>query len=496
MQSRFRHPSQIPQAPAFSQIRRTPAWFALWLSAVLLSGCGGNSDSGSGADSATKTAPAPVSDPLNLLVIDSPETGPVISRQYQARTNGTVTILNATWDEVVEKDYAPIDQADLVIYPTLHIGELMSRKKLRELDNAQFADASSWRGLLAFDRERFCVWKGKVIGISLGQTIPVMLIRNDFLDKTGLPVPQTWQDFSALCAAAGKLEPGDGIPSAIDIPLDGRWASNMLFCRAAAAIVVPGRYSTVFDVRTMQPLVDTEPFRQALAGWANDLAPSTGRQTQTPSQILRRFVNGELAVAVTTIHAKMLDESTRPAFEFTIAPTPGSDQVFDPATRTWTKHQDLKPRSVPFVGCEGLMAGITASTHRNRISMDFLSWLLDKQICAIVSTESPSLAPSHKAHIAAPDKWLGDSFAAENVSQYSRTMQEWEERRACMTTLRIRGADQYLDIADLAVRDAILNGKDAGEVLMDCAAKWGKLTEELGKDDQRRQYSASEGVTW
>lgn len=463
---------------------------------TLIIGCSGKNDTEKGTDASNQARPAQVAEPLKVLVIDSPETGPVIGRQYKARTSGSVTIVDASWRDVVEKNFSPLAEADLVIFPTLRTGELVSKKQLRELDNSQFADASSWRGLLSFDRERFCVWKGKTIGISLGQTIPVLLVRNDVLKKTGLSVPASWQEFAALCEAAGKLVPADGIPSAIDIPLEGHWASHMLFARAASSVVVPGRYSNLFDVRDMRPLIDSEPYRQALAGWARDLAPGEGRQTGKPADVLQRFMKGELAMAVTTIHSKMLEEMQPPEFEFTVAATPGSDQTFDPSTRTWTKHQDLKLRSVPFAGCEGMMAGITTSTHRNRISMDFLAWLLDKQISALVSTEIASLGPSQKAHVALPDKWLGSTFTAENVGQYSRVIQEWDQRRICMTTLRIQGADRYLEVVDQAVRDAILNGKDTGTALGECAAHWEKLTEEYGREEQRRLYSASEGVSW
>jgi multiple sugar transport system substrate-binding protein len=436
-----------------------------------------------------------MSEPLNILVVDAPEIGPVLSRQYSARNSGTVRVIDVAWAQLQDGNYEQLKTADVVIYPAMRVGEFAAAKRLQPLESADLQDAGSRRSILNFDREKLATWKDAAVGVSLGQTLPVLLVRRDVLETCSMPFPETWAAFSAIREELQRVERDGAIPETVAIPLADHWASYMLLVRAAASIRTQGRYSALFDVGDMRPLTATEPFLRALQGWAVDLASSRDDAVLAPAQVLAGFLKGEFAMAITIVHPKMLDTEITPNFEFVLGPIPGSREVFDFDSQTWSPRSDGQPFQIPLIGCNGMVASVTASTQRSRVAADFLSWLQDKQISAIIGLESASIGPSQKTHLASPGKWLGRSFTADNATAYSSYLQTVNDNRLCLTTLRIPAADKYLDVLDTVVREVVCGKANAVESLARVPRLWSELTRELGLEKQREAYRSSEGLS-
>ncbi len=470
-----------------------PAWSGslILLLAVTLTGCGRDT-SVEPADSGNQTGlPAAPSRPLQVLVIDDEAIGPVMARQYSARRNGTVDVTDVTWSELAESQFAEIAKYDVVVYPGWRMGELIARSLVRAVGPDDLRNADSRRSVLFFDRLPLVTWDDELMGVSLGQSLPVMLCRQDVLEACQSNIPESWQEFSDLAAKISAGQAGE-LPTGIGIPLAGHWASQMLLVRTAPAVRAPGRYSALFDVGDMTPLIDSEPYLRALQAWAREIDPKC--LEDSPRETLNRFMAGELAIAMTPINPRLLEGSAEPDFEFQLAGVPGNPRVFDPATQTWTPRGPNDSPQVPLVGSNAIVASVTSSTSRGRVAAEFLAWLQDKQISALIAIESSGAGPSRKSHLANSGKWLGPGFSSYNASAYGQYVQSTNENKLCLNALRIPEAERYLDLLDAAIRQVISGQANAVESLASVSREWARLNESIGSQQQRAAYRNSCGL--
>ncbi len=478
--------------------KKSPAINSTRILALLLlvtSGCGSQKTPAANDSAATDSKVPIISEPLNILVIDNPDIGPVMARQYAARSSGTINVIDTTWTEFESQAFSQLDKSDVIIYPAPRLGELVESGLIHILKPGELRDEDSRRAVLTFDRDHVASWHGVSIGISMGQLIPVLLVRNDVLQWCGKEIPETWEAFSAIRQLLAEKDSAKQMPAAVAVPMADHWASYMLMARTAAMIRTQGRYSSFFDVGDMRPLIGTEPYLRALQGWSADLNGQEGDEARSPAQILQQFLAGELAMAITVVHPKMLAEEITPGFDFVVGPVPGSKEVFDFDSQVWTSRPPEQPSLIPLVGCGGMVASVTATTERSRVAADFLSWLQDKQISAIIGLESQVIGPSQKTHLASPGKWMGSAFTADNATQYARCIQSANDARICLVALRIRSSDLYLEALDNAVREAISGTKNAVEALAQVQIKWNELNNEIGLEKQRKAYRGSEGLS-
>ncbi|MDG2013862.1 MAG: extracellular solute-binding protein, partial [Pirellulaceae bacterium] len=260
-------------------------------------GCG----AGGGAVEEMEVAAKPVrSVSLDVLIIDDQKLGTVLKRQFGSRRNGVATINEMTWQELNDGAYQAARENDLLIYPSWRLGEMASRDLLEVITKTNSRlDEGRTKSLLVFDRNQAVEWGGQQIAMSLGQSQWVALYRKDVLEKLGTKVPRTWKEFDRLAEQIAELEGAD-LPKRIGFPLKEHWASASLLVRVAAAIRISGKYSSLFDVKTMTPQIDTEPFILSLQAMQKQLA--SAEEPLTPKQILAAYAGGELAIAVVPIN--------------------------------------------------------------------------------------------------------------------------------------------------------------------------------------------------
>ena len=481
------------EAPADPPLRIRPVvgWLLVGLlGAGLWPGCGPGAGQSENATSES-SSPRPPARPLEVLVVDDPLIGPVMSRQFSARKNSGLNVTDISWQELAGSQFDRLDQFDVVVYPARRIGELAAEDRLRTLEPEDLVASESRRSVLYFDRQSLPVWGEETLGVSLGQCIPVMLCRDDVLEATGCALPRTWEELDQLSEALNRL-PDDSLPGEIGIPLQDHWASHMLLARAAPAVRSAGKYSALFDVSDLQPLIDRDPWLRALQGWARNLDPAA--TADSPDDVLQRFLDGQLAVALVPVHPQMVAGREPPEFGFQLAPLPGHPQTYDVSTETWGPKREGQARTVPLVGSNGMVASVVASSGRSRIAADLLAWLQDKQISSLLAQESANAGLSQKSHLADPVRWLGDPFSPEHGLAYGELLQAAHDQRLGMLALRIPGSDQYLDVLDQAIRDVVADQANAVESLASVAREWNRISDELGRESQRTAYRRSEGL--
>ncbi len=429
-----------------------------------------------------------------VLLIDETDLGPVITRQWRARTEDDIQISEIDFASLAESKFAAVKDFDVVIYPAYRIGE-MAEAGLIDPVRKNYLDAPDFnrRELLRFDRDELVSWGQEIVAVSLGGPLPVLLCRADVLKQLDAEPPTTWHEFSELAERIRSLN-SDNFPNRVGVPLQGHWASYSLAIRAASAIRSRGKYSSFFDVADMRPLIGSEPFLRALQGWDRDLEADF--QSWTPQNVLQAYARGELVMAVTPINAHWWDDQTVNALPETIvAPIPGSEQLFDESRGGWVPRSSAEDISVATIATEGLLASVTSETQRTRTAYRFLFWLGEKKISSVIAPESPHTGMSRKSHLANPKTWIGGNISDEAARQYSDVIRRANENALNLISLRMPGRDQYLQQLDDVVM-AVLSGKaNAVEALDELVTAWDRTTDQLGRDAQRAAYRKSQGLT-
>lgn len=468
---------------------RLPVGLLLVLFMVSLVAC--NSASDEDAEPATTAAVQKIA--VNILVVDDKKLGPVIQRQFSSRRDGQATITEMSWDDLEAAGFDETQKHDILIYPARRLGEFASRNLLIPIseENARLEE-NVGRSLLITDRDQIVRWGKEQVAMSMGQSHWVMLYRDDVLEALKTEPPTTWKEFDKLAVSIAEMDNSE-LPRQIGIPLQGHWASYSLFARVASAIRLPGKYSSYFDVSSMKPLIDSEPFLRSLQAWQNQVATDLG--AKDPAGVIGDFVNGKLAVAMVPVNLHWLNGTgieTLPATR--IGPVPGWESVFDEARNSWTEQLPGALLSVPYAGATGMMASASSGTRQQRNAIEVISWITGKQMSSVLSVESPTTGLSRKVHLANPQKWLGPLMDADNSTRFADYLTRLNNGRRVLISLRIPGSDSFLNVLDEAVRQSVLENANAVESLSSAAASWSELVEEAGQEELKQSYRQSVGL--
>ena len=124
----------------------------------------------------------------------------------------------------------------------------------------------------------------------------MLLYRSDLLEQAKVDVPTTWSEWSLAVDALRAADLSIAVEDRVIIPLAEHWAAHAFLLRCAATIRQRGKLSSVFDRSSMKPLINQEPFVDAL----KDLKETFGDQNGsiTPAEAWTRLQNGKCAMTL------------------------------------------------------------------------------------------------------------------------------------------------------------------------------------------------------
>lgn len=208
-----------------------------------------------------------VPDPLVVLVVGETELGPRIARQWSARRDGKLTIIDKSIGEFEAGDFALSNGVDVIIYPPSMMAELVSRKRLRVIPR-DFLNSDQYNkiGLLRHFRTSIVRHRNECWAVPLGSPNFAMLTNRKLFEK--ITLPETWDQMDRTLvkvAAAIEADPADSkFEPKVDMPLTKGWAAQTFLARVAPSICYQGKLSTVFDRSTIRPLINEPPFVEGL----------------------------------------------------------------------------------------------------------------------------------------------------------------------------------------------------------------------------------------
>ncbi len=421
---------------------------------------------------------------LRVIVVDDPLLAQSIGylrSEWKAQSGFGLDIKN-----VAANEFAPGEapEADMVVAPSWMLGSANSAGWVLPLpERVAQDDESDWSGIFLQIRSHEVARAGKPLAVPFGSPVPVLYSRPDLLKESGQKAPRTWAEYGEAVDA--------GISTAE--PLKEGWAGLTLLARSAAYATHPNNLSTLFQIRTMEPLVAGPPFVRAL----EELVATADAASldMDPTAVRAAFWQSKVGMAITwptAADAELAD--IEPDFPAAVAELPGSPDVYDLGETTWEKRDKDSDGRVPLLAASGRIGMVTTSSQWPDASQQLLLWLTDKKWSAQVCSQSLNTTLFRDSHMGMVSGWVESPMPDEAAQQYGEAIATALERQQRLLALAIPGRPEYLAALDEAVRAAVKKEKSPQEALDGAAERWKTITEELGVDEQKEAYRGSLGL--
>jgi ABC-type glycerol-3-phosphate transport system substrate-binding protein len=441
----------------------------------------------------TAEAPAKAAAPpatLEVLVVGDPQFAGQVARSWQAEGGGEAKVTELSLEDWIKSDFAVDSKVDVTVFPAELQSELLAKEPFLELP------MSLWNGteinkaeLLAHFRTDLAKYRNKNFVVPLGAPQLLLVYRADVLAALQVEPPKTWSELDALVAKLGEAKElknaeGEALPRAVGQPLGGNWAAQLCLARVAGAISGHGRLSTVVNVETFKPLVDSKPFVEAfgaMAQWEKTRAAGgVAGAYADPEAVFRGLAKGELALGVTWPSVHFTDDATKSATQLRIARLPAVAQWFDSGSGEWRAHGEEDQRAVDYLGFSGLAAGVSRNSLHASESLNFLAWLCSKRVSLQLSTQSQLTGPFRSSQLANPVRWIGEGLQPEAVDQYAEAIRLTHADRLIMTFPKMPSQKKYLAALAAAAAKAAEGTLTPDQAAAEAVSEFNRLTESLG----------------
>jgi multiple sugar transport system substrate-binding protein len=447
---------------------------------------------------------------VRLLIVDDPELGTAIGRlagEWKARTGADLVIRQAAESDLLASE--PLE-TDAVIYPAWQLAILAERGAIAPLPNDILrGETLAWQEILPAVRDQETSWGGTIYAVPFGSPLLVCYFRQDLFDRFGKKPPQTWTDYQALAEffherenladrASDDAAPEVAAPwSGTLEPLAEGWAGLTLLTRAAAYARHPDYGSTLFDQRSMAPLIARPPFVRALEELiaAQKLA-GDGALDLDPQAVRAAFWRGECALALTWPSGGWKPEASageRPPDVAGYVELPGATEIYNPGEQAWQTGSGDKVRHVPLLGVSGRLGSVARDSASQAAAFQLLVELTGEEWGPAVCGASRQTTCFRESHVRSPRAWVERQASALAAQQYAATIEQALARPEVLFALRIPGRERYLAALDAAVQRAISGERTPQEALEEAADSWRQITDDLGPDAQSQAYQRSLG---
>jgi multiple sugar transport system substrate-binding protein len=442
---------------------------------------------------------------LNVLTLEKPVLGEpteLHARQFEQLTGATIIVHHVPFDKFYQELILGLKKHkyDVLFYGSMWIADVLPYLEpipQQMLNSPQYQDVlphykniASWGNVpyqVPVDGDRHYLQYRKDL-------IEDPLYRAEFKKQTGrdLEVPKTWPELQEIARffQGRKLADGRTISGIAEVTVSDALLGNQFIKRAAPYAKHPDvKGGFYFDLETMEPLINTPGFVEALKDFvaAQDLYPPKGRAFSFP-QVIRSFGNGEAVFSDSWddpfIQAMEPDSPLRN--KVAAAPSPGSRKVWNRKTRKWDAFPDVN--YVPYI-VYGWTSAVVRSSRHKEAAFDFLGFFGNKENhTADLLVGRFGINPFRQSDL---DKrfWIEragwDEAAAES---YVSTFERMYANKNRVLDLRIHRGQEYVYILSVGVYRA-LTGRESPQAALDTVAeRWRRLTRRVGVEKQRKAY--------
>ena len=384
---------------------------------------------------------------LTVLVVDDAELAKgikLLAGEWSERSGGELAVAEQTLDELLVAEKLA---ADVVVYPSRHLGTLVTRNWLRPVRESVLNDpAVAWGDFLTMVRDQAVRYGGEVFALSLGEMPLAMAWRGEVPAK----LPVTWEQLGTSAVRAEKTVE-------LRFPL-----TSELLARTLAMTPSADRAALFFDAQSMNAELTQPPMVRAL-------------ETMEEAAAEAKF---SATVAL-----------PRTASSSQLSPLLSADEVYSASLDQWEACEDRSPPVI--CGFAGRLVSVTLSSRNAASAFKLLPWLVSGSTGAQLSQRSAATLWFRASQVSQGARWFANAANDNRVSWLSAAM----SRGDAYLLPRIPGIEQYLAELETAVGKALSGEQTPTAALAAAADRWNEITEKLGRDEQRTAFNRHLGLT-
>ena len=254
-----------------------------------------------------------------------------------------------------------------------------------------------------------------------------------------------------------------------------------------------------FDADSMDPLCKSPGWVEAMKmiQELTKFAPP-GLLGYGYSELRQAFVSGNSAIAFDWGDIGIQEQQTvtygsKVKGLLGYGPLPGAKKYYDRQTKKWVEKQ----HQVNFLDFGGWMWIIPKSAKQKDAAYQFGTYITNPEhslldVCGIHGYTGAN--PWRWSHFKTIDAWVRGGWGRESVTNYLKAISDILQDPNAVTDLMIPGASEYYNSIDThlnGVLSGILDPEEGCQLIFD---DWKRITEERGKDQQKKYYRASLGL--
>ncbi|MFV2069736.1 MAG: extracellular solute-binding protein [Pirellulales bacterium] len=444
---------------------------------------------------------------LRVRVIGDPTLADAFMRyqgEWAARFGGQLKVERSQPGEDLADDHPP---ADVLIYPASRMGTLAEHDRLMAVRKGVLrGEAYQANDIFPLVRQCTARWGDRELAMPLGAPVLVLIYRADLFARMGLAPPETWTAYGRLLEklsdpaagdAAGDREANGSMAdppwiAAVE-PTSGVWAAHLLLARAAPYAKPADQYSTLFDMETMEPLIDRPPFVRALSE-LRQAYQSVRWPRLDPTGAREALLTGRTAMAITWLSAARPHATVTADTALAVVPLPGSKRVFRSRSGEWASRDAGRNGRVPYVGFAGRVGSVSRSCRNAPTAFRFLAWAGSTEMSSRICAASPATTLFRYSQSGSAGAWVDPGLSTKTVTDYAHAVEDQLVRTNALTALRIPAADQYLAALAEGVRRVLDDRQPPEQSLTSVADQWRKITADRGIDRQKLAYQKNLGL--
>lgn len=442
---------------------------------------------------------------LRLLTLSTPVLGePVVkhAREFEQLTGAKVEITRVPFAQLYQETLLGLRQSkyDALTFGSMWIADVQAHLEplpQRMLDSPEYRDVMPHYQYVAS-------WGGVPTMVPIDGDRHYLQFRRDLLDDPAfraefrksrgreLEVPKTWPELQEVARFFHGRKTADGqtISGMAEVTVSDALLGNYFIKRAAPyakhPAVTGGFY---FDVETMEPLINTPGWVEALKDFvaAQDLYPKGG-QTMSFFDTIATFGRGN--VVFTDSWDDPFVEAMEPGNplrnKVAAALSPGSRKVWNRRTGAWESfpHVNYAPYIV-----YGWSSGVARSSRHKDAAFDFLGFYASRENHrADLPVGRFGMNPFRQSDLDA-QFWIEKAGWDPQVARaYVAMLEAQSLSRNRVLDLRIHRGQDYVYLLSVGVYRALTGRETPQAALDEVARRWKELTRRIGVDVQRKAY--------
>ena len=437
---------------------------------------------------------------------------------FEAATGAKIVFETVSFGDLyktIEKDYKTDENRyDLLIYPPIWLSDMVKANYLADLKPRIKEDSDlQWDDITPFFQQHGGTYGNKTYGIPVDGDYYMLYYRSDLLEEASLEPPSTWDEYLEIAKTFhGQDLNGDGTPDyGSCLTKQPNHVSWWAFWSIAGSFLQSKgtRQGAFFDTETMEPLTNNAAFAKAL-----DIYKATG-EYGPPGELdhnmedaRKQFIDGRCALTLDHGNTGTLTISpdSKVVDKVATAPLPGSREVLNRETGELVAcDKFICPFAIngvnhaPYAALIGWSAGVNASSDpkTQAAAYAFISYVSQPEQSNIdVTIGKTGFNPYRISQLSDTQSWVEAGMSRTAANKYLGGIGASLSNPNIMLDLTIPNEHSYQE----EVLDDTLAAFAAGDISRNEAMEqittgWEKLTDELGREEQKIFYRTSLGLT-